>query len=121
MASSVPEITALSKPSRNPPIATVKATNAAGSSLASGSSASVTPATVPSAPTIGSASYGTGIAYGSNPQVTVSWTAGNAGGSAITGYTVSSSPAGGTRGRSASSIRSGDGPSSTSTISTRGR
>jgi len=75
---------------------TVKATNAAATSAASGTSASVTPATVPQTPTIGTATNVTGVTYGNNPQVTVTWTGGATGGSAITGYTVSASSGGGT-------------------------
>jgi hypothetical protein len=68
---------------------TVVATNRAGNSAASGSSNSVTPFTIPSAPTIGSATAG-------NAQATVIITApASNGGSAITGYTVTSNPAGG--------------------------
>jgi RHS repeat-associated protein len=68
---------------------TVKATNSAGSSTASAASNSVTPATVPGAPTIGTAT-------GGNTQATVTFTAPTSnGGSAITGYTVTSSPTGG--------------------------
>ena len=70
---------------------TVKATNAAGDSAASAASTSVTPFTVPDAPTGVSGVAG-------NTQVTVSWTApASTGGSAITGYTViASGGAGGT-------------------------
>ncbi|MCX6255325.1 MAG: fibronectin type III domain-containing protein [Bacteroidia bacterium] len=65
---------------------TVTATNAIGTSLASSTSNSVTPSTVPGAPTIGTATKG-------NAQATVTFTApGSNGGSAITGYTVTSSP-----------------------------
>lgn len=68
---------------------TVKATNAMGTGAASGASNSITPATVPGAPTIGTATAG-------NTQATVTFTAPvSTGGSAITGYTVTSSPAGG--------------------------
>jgi hypothetical protein len=64
---------------------TVKATNAVGTSAASAASNSVTPATVPSAPTIGTATAG-------NTQATVSFTVpASNGGSAITSYTVTSS------------------------------
>ncbi len=63
---------------------TVKATNAAGTSAASSPSASITPSTVPGAPTITSA-------VGASGQVTVTWTAPSNGGSAITGYTVTAS------------------------------
>jgi kumamolisin len=68
---------------------TVAATNSIGTGPASSASASVTPATVPGAPTISSVTAG-------NAQVTVVFTApASDGGSAITGYTVASSPAGG--------------------------
>ncbi|WP_084620462.1 fibronectin type III domain-containing protein [Agromyces italicus] len=67
---------------------TVKAQNAKGSSVASAASAAVTPATVPGAPTGVSAVAGSG-------KATVSWVApASNGGSAITGYTVTSSPGG---------------------------
>jgi uncharacterized protein (TIGR02145 family) len=65
---------------------TVTATNAIGTSLASSASNSVTPSTVPDAPLIGTAIKG-------NAQATLTFTAPvNNGGSAITGYTVTSSP-----------------------------
>jgi 6-phosphogluconolactonase (cycloisomerase 2 family) len=66
---------------------TVIATNGVGTSQASDASNSVTPtATVPGAPTGVTATPG-------DSQVTVSWTApATTGGSAITGYTVTSSP-----------------------------
>ncbi len=65
---------------------TVTATNAAGTGLPSSASSSVTPATVPGAPTAVTATRG-------NAQALVSWTApASNGGSAITGYTVASSP-----------------------------
>jgi hypothetical protein len=68
---------------------TVAATNAVGSSAPSAASAAVIPAGAPSAPTLVSAVRG-------NAQATVSFTAPtNNGGSAISGYTVVSSPAGG--------------------------
>ena len=74
---------------------TVKATNVVGSSSASGATTSVTPATVPQAPTIGTVSYQTGIAFGAAPHATVNWTdPGSNGGTAITGYTVTASPGG---------------------------
>jgi len=66
---------------------TVTATNAAGTGAASTASAAVTPATVPGAPTGASAAIG-------NTQATVSFTAPANNGSAITGYTVTSSPGG---------------------------
>ena len=71
---------------------TVTATNSVGTSVASAASNAVTPvaaATVPSAPTIGTATAG-------NAQATVTFTAPtSSGGSVITGYTVTSIPAGG--------------------------
>ena len=77
---------------------TVIATNANGNSLASSASNSVTPSTVPGAPTIGTATPG-------NVQATVTFTApASNGGSAITGYTVTSSPGGFTGTGSASPI-----------------
>ena len=69
----------------------VKATNSVGTSTSSAPSNSVTPAaaaTVPGAPTIGTATAG-------NAQATVTFTApASSGGSAITGYTVTSTPGG---------------------------
>jgi len=64
---------------------TVKATNAAGTSAASAASASVTPRTVPGAPT--------GVtSVAGNTSVAVTWFApASNGGSAITGYAVTSS------------------------------
>ena len=65
---------------------TVIATNANGNSSPSSASNSVTPSTVPGAPTIGTATAG-------NAQATVTFTApASNGGSAITGYTVTSNP-----------------------------
>jgi uncharacterized protein (TIGR02145 family) len=64
---------------------TVIATNANGNSLASSASNSVTPSTVPGAPTIGTATAG-------NAQASVAFTPGSTGGSPITGYTVTSIP-----------------------------
>jgi len=67
---------------------TVTATNAIGTGAASAASNSVTPATVPGAPTIGTAVAG-------NAQADVAFTApGSNGGSAITSYTATSSPGG---------------------------
>ena len=64
----------------------VSATNAVGTSTASAASNSVTPATVPGAPTIGTATS-------SNQQATVNFTApASNGGSAILDYTASSTP-----------------------------
>ena len=68
---------------------TVKATTSAGTGSPSAASNSVTPATVPGAPSI------TGVVAG-NAQATVTFTApASNGGAAITGYTVTSNPAGG--------------------------
>src|SRR5664280_1737896 len=65
---------------------TVIATNATSNSLPSAASNSVTPSTVPGAPTIGTATAG-------NAQATVTFTApASNGGSAITGYTVTYTP-----------------------------
>jgi uncharacterized protein (TIGR02145 family) len=67
---------------------TVTATNINGTGPASGASNSVTPSTVPGAPTIGTATEG-------NAQATVTFTAPvSDGGSAITVYTVTSTPDG---------------------------
>ena len=67
---------------------TVTATNVAGTSAASAESNSVTPATVPDAPVIGTATAG-------NAEATVNFTApASDGGSAITGYTANSNPDG---------------------------
>jgi hypothetical protein len=65
---------------------TVSATNAVGTGPASAASNSVTPSTLPGAPTIGTAA-------GGNGRATVSFTAPtNNGGSTITGYRVTSTP-----------------------------
>lgn len=67
---------------------TVVATNAVGNSVASAASNSATPLDVPGAPTIGTAVAGAASA-------SVAWTApASTGGSAITGYTATSSPGG---------------------------
>jgi hypothetical protein len=69
---------------------TVTATNSVGTGAASDPSAAVIPnPTVPDAPTGANAVAGDG-------QATVSWTAPDDGGSAITGYTVTTSPGGAT-------------------------
>jgi predicted extracellular nuclease/sugar lactone lactonase YvrE len=68
---------------------TVQGTNVAGSGTASAASNSVTPRAVPGAPIIGSAAAG-------NTQAVVTFSPpSNIGGSPITGYTVTSFPAGG--------------------------
>jgi hypothetical protein len=64
---------------------TMTATNANGTTAASSASASVTATTIPQAPTIGTAT-------GGSASASVTFTAGATGGSAITGYTVTSSP-----------------------------
>ena len=85
-----PSITATGLTNGTPYTFTVVATNAVGNSLASSASNSVTPATVPDAPTSVNAVRGNALAI-------VSFTGSSStGGSAITGYTVTSSPAGGT-------------------------
>jgi len=66
---------------------TVTATNGYGNALASSSSNSLTPTSVPQAPTITAASNG-------DASSVVQFTAGATGGSTITGYTVTSSPGG---------------------------
>jgi hypothetical protein len=65
---------------------TITATNANGTSTASSASSSVTATTVPDAPTIGTATAT------STTAASVTFTAPATGGSAITGYTVTSSP-----------------------------
>jgi uncharacterized protein (TIGR02145 family) len=66
---------------------TVVATNAVGNSVASSASGSVTPGTVPGAPT-------NPVATAGNAQASVAFTAPASNGSPITGYTVTSSPGG---------------------------
>ncbi len=66
---------------------TVTATNSVGTGVVSIPSVSVTPLSVPGAPTNVVATAGTG-------QATVTWTAPPTGGSAITRYTVTASPSG---------------------------
>jgi hypothetical protein len=69
---------------------TVTATNVAGNSSASAPSASVTPLTVPGAPTTVAGTTGNG-------QVVLTWVAPTStGGSVITGYTVTAAPGGST-------------------------
>lgn len=77
---------------------TVAATNIVGTGASSSASNSVTPKTVPSAPTIGTATRG-------NAQASVTFTApASNGGAAITSYTVTSSPGGITANGSSSPI-----------------
>ena len=66
---------------------TVTATNAVGTSAPSAASNSITATTVPQAPTIGTATD-----LGTGTSVSVAFTAGATGGSAITGFTATSSP-----------------------------
>ena len=75
---------------------TVTATNANGTTAASSASNSVTPASVPQAPTIGAATAG-------NATATVAYTANATGGAAVSTYTATSSP-GGLTGTGASPI-----------------
>ena len=67
---------------------TATATSAGGTSAATTSSNSITATTVPQAPTIGTAVAGADA----TTQVSVPFTPGATGGSAVTGYTVTSSP-----------------------------
>jgi hypothetical protein len=76
---------------------TAVATNSRGNSASSAASNSITATTVPQAPTIGTATDG-----GTGSTVSVAFTAGATGGSAITTYTATSSP-GGLTGTGASS------------------
>jgi hypothetical protein len=68
---------------------TVTATNANGTSLASAASNSTVAATVPVAPTIGTLSPTQQIAYGSNPTMSLTFTANGNGGATITSYKYS--------------------------------
>ena len=68
----------------------VTSTNANGTSAASSTSSSVTPLSVPQAPTASSTSNVAGRPFNS-PQASVAFTANATGGTAITGYTVTSS------------------------------
>ena len=68
---------------------TVTATNGYGNALASSSSSSVTPTSLPQTPTIGTATATTGIAYGSTPTASLTFTAGATGGKTITNYKYS--------------------------------
>lgn len=66
---------------------TVTATNANGTSTASSASSSVTPASVPQAPTLGT------VTVASTTSVSIPFTAGATGGASISSYTITSSPA----------------------------
>jgi hypothetical protein len=69
---------------------TVTASNSNGTSLASSASSSITPSSVPQTPTITSVTN-VGGRPASSPQASVAFTGNATGGSAITGYTVTSS------------------------------
>jgi len=69
---------------------TVTATNSNGTSLASSASSSITPSSVPQAPTINSVTNVAGQPANA-PQSSVAFSANATGGSTITGYTVTSS------------------------------
>lgn len=71
---------------------TVTATNGYGNALASSSSSSVTPTSVPAVPTIGTPTNVTGVAFGSTTSASVPVTANATGGKAVSGFTVTSSP-----------------------------
>jgi len=68
---------------------TVTATNGYGNALASSASNSATTTTLPQAPTIGTATATTGIAYGSTPTASLTFTAGATGGKTISNYKYS--------------------------------
>jgi hypothetical protein len=68
---------------------TVTATNGYGNALASSSSSSVTPTSLPQAPTIGTATATNGISYGSTPTASLTFTAGATGGKTISNYKYS--------------------------------
>ena len=70
-------------------IFTVTATNGYGNALASNASSSITPTSLPQAPTIGTATNVTGVAYGSSPSATVTLTPGATGGKSISNYKYS--------------------------------
>ena len=69
----------------------VTATNGTGVTTAATTTSSFTATTVPQNPTIGSPTVATGQAYTGNANVSVPFTAGATGGSAISSYTVTSS------------------------------
>lgn len=79
----------------------VTATNTTATGPASSASSSITATTVPNAPTIGTPTVATGQSYTGSANVSVPFTAGATGGSAISSYTVTSSS--GTTGSSSSS------------------
>jgi hypothetical protein len=63
--------------------------NSFGTSNSSGNSNQITATTVPQNPTAGASSIVTGTAYGSSPSATLTFTAGNTGGTSITNYKYS--------------------------------
>jgi len=71
---------------------TVTATNGYGNALATSSSSSVTPTSVPQTPTIGTPTNITGVSFGSTTSASVPVTANATGGKAVSGFTVTSSP-----------------------------
>jgi hypothetical protein len=95
-SSSPLSITGLSN--QNPYTFTVYATNSAGNSVESAPSNQISLATEPDAPTI------TSVARNGSGAIAVSFTPGSNGGSAITGYTITSSPGGITASGSSSPI-----------------
>jgi hypothetical protein len=68
---------------------TVTATNGYGNALPTTASNSATTTTVPQTPTIGTATATTGIAYGSTPTASLTFTAGETGGKTISNYKYS--------------------------------
>ena len=71
---------------------TVTATNGYGNALASSSSNSITATSVPQAPTVGTPTNVTGIAFSGTTSASVPVTANGTGGKAVSGFTVTSSP-----------------------------
>jgi hypothetical protein len=69
----------------------VTGTNASATGAASAASSSITATTVPQAPTVGTPTVASGQSYTGSAAVSVPFTANATGGSAITGYTVTSS------------------------------
>jgi hypothetical protein len=68
---------------------TAQARNGIGTSISSAATNSITTTTVPQAPTIGTPSNVTGVAFGSVPSVSLTFTAGATGGKSITNYKYS--------------------------------
>jgi hypothetical protein len=65
---------------------TAQSRNGIGTSISSAATNSITPTTVPQAPTIGTAVPVTGVAFGSSPSITLPFTAAASGGKSITNY-----------------------------------